>query len=236
MPLSNDLGREVDAILAARWQIRSGRTVPTPESVALTGGAVQIDATLIYSDLADSTRLVSDLGNEMAARVFKAFLASTTRIIRANGGEIRSFDGDRVMGVFVGDSRNTAAPRCALNIAHAFTKILKPKLEAKYLALASGAYLRHGSGADTGQILVIQGGIRNNNDLVWTGRAANVAAKLSGIREDGFYSYITRGVYDAMDDSSKFSRDGHRPMWEPRNWGNLPNEVLYRSSWTWEPE
>ncbi len=88
------------------------------------------------------------------------------------------------MGIFVGKTKNTPAVRCALKINHVFLNIIKPKLIAKYPTLASGSYkLAHCVGVDTSEVLVIRGGVRNNNDLVWVGRAPNVAAKLSALRE-----------------------------------------------------
>jgi hypothetical protein len=47
-------------------------------------------------------------------------------------------------------------------------------------------------------------GIRNSNDLVWVGRAPNIAAKLSSFREAGFASYITADVFAKLNDSAKF--------------------------------
>ena len=29
-----------------------------------------------------------------------------TQLVKSNGGEVRSFDGDRVMGIFIGDGKN----------------------------------------------------------------------------------------------------------------------------------
>jgi hypothetical protein len=52
-------------------------------------------------------------------------------------------------------------------------------------------------------------GIRGSNDLVWVGRAANHAAKLSSLREDNFATWITADVYDKMNDSSK---QGGKPV------------------------
>ena len=51
-----------------------------------------------------------------AAEVYKAFLRCAARIIRAEGGAITAYDGDRVMAVFVGEGKNTAAVRCALKV------------------------------------------------------------------------------------------------------------------------
>jgi adenylate cyclase len=181
MALKDDISAELNGILAQPWSIRDGLVVPEPADVVLAGGAVKLTATMLYADLVDSTA-VAMYDRRVAARVYKSFLAASARIIRLRGGYVRSFDGDRIMGVFVGDSKNTSAAKAALHINYAFLNILKPKLEAKYDAFKNGTYkLGHCVGIDTSEILVIRGGMINNNDLVWVGSAPNVAAKLSGI-------------------------------------------------------
>jgi class 3 adenylate cyclase len=92
-------------------------------------------------------------------------------------------------------------------------------------------------GIDTSKVMVVRSGIRNNNDLVWVGRAPNVAAKLSGIRE-GYAAYITKAVFDVMMDTGKYSTVSGELMWEPRTWNagkGYGVENVYRSNWTWEP-
>ena len=79
-------------------------------------------------------------------------------------------------------------------------------------------------------------GIRDNNDLIWVGRASNVAAKLAAIREAPYYSFMTDSVNDVMHDSGKIG--GHPPqhMWEARGFKPSPDvTTVYRSSWTWVP-
>ncbi len=235
MAFEDDLVDEINEILAEPWSVRDGTVVPANESVALAGGAVKIDATMLYADLVDSTKIAM-YDRRVAARVFKCFLDCSSRIIRARGGDIRSFDGDRVMGVFVSSTKNTSAAKAALNINYAFLKIIKPKLEARYEVFRDGTYtLAHCVGVDTSEVLVVRSGIRNNNDLVWVGKAPNVAAKLSSIRSSPYNSWISADVYDSMNDEAKTSNG--QSMWEERiNVSAIPgNGRAYRSSWWWCP-
>src|SRR5947209_12732705 len=113
------------------------------------------------------------------------------------------------MGIFVGDSKNTSAARCGLKINWAFHNSLKPKLEKKYEILKSETYsLAHCVGIDTGEILVVRSGIRNNNDLVWVGRAPNIAAKLSQLRVPPYYTFITEDVYLQLNQMVTSHTDG----------------------------
>ncbi len=227
-----DLETEVNTILKQEWDVRDGQVVPTTEDVALTGGAVKLTATMLYADLADSTELAM-YDRRVAAKTFKCFLTCCSRLIRERGGRIRSFDGDRVMGVFLGSSPNTSAAKCALNINYVFLNIIKPKLEAKYAAFSDGTYkLAHCVGIDTSGISAVRSGIRNNNDLIWVGRSPNIAAKLSSLRDSPYHSFITDKVYDLLHGTVK-TTDG-KTMWEKRIWkGGV--ETVYRSSWTWKP-
>jgi class 3 adenylate cyclase len=74
------------------------------------------------------------------------------------------------MAVFIGDSKNTSAARAALKINWAVHKIVNPALLKTY---TSSLYnLKHVIGVDTSSLLVARIGVRNDNDLVWVGRAA----------------------------------------------------------------
>jgi adenylate cyclase len=234
MSLEDDISSEIDEILAQPWQVRDGLVVPETDEVKLAGGAVKLEATMLYADLVDSTA-IAIYDRRVAARLFKCFLSSSARIIRSHDGYIRSFDGDRIMGVFVGDYKNTSAAKTALQINYAFLKLIKPKLEAKYEVFRNGTYtLGHGVGVDTSEVLVVRAGIINNNDLVWVGRAPNVAAKLSGIRAAPYNSWITGSVYNRVNDEAKTSNG--RAMWEERvDVPAIPGGSGYRSSWWWKP-
>lgn len=234
MALKDDLAQRVDAVLAQTWTLRDGRVVPTTQNVTLAGGGVELTGTMLYTDLADSTELAM-WDRKVTARLCKAFLGCATSLIRAEGGEVRSFDGDRVMGVFLGDMKNTRAVRCSLKINWMFLHLLKPKFTARYEAFRNGTYkLAHCTGVDTSEILVVRTGLRDNNDLIWVGSAPNVAAKLSGIRDDPYFSFISGAVYDQMADEAKVAKDG-RLMWEERAWTAGPIKRVFRSSWTWTP-
>jgi class 3 adenylate cyclase len=233
MSLKQDLESAVNGTLSRTWSSRNGTTVPTTDKVALAGGAVKLAATILYADLADSTALAVTQDRRVAAKVYKSFLLCSSKIIRSHSGHIRSFDGDRVMGVFVGSTKDTNAAKCALQINWAFLNIVKPKLEVKYASLKDGNWtFAHCVGVDTSDVLVVRSGIRDNNDLVWVGRAPNVAAKLSAIRAGKYHSYITKAVYNGMNDEVKYV--GKTSIWQACKWNKVKGvEDVYRSIYTW---
>ena len=73
--------------------------------------------------------------------------------------------------------------------AHGRVKIVElyPKTEYK---------IKQAVGVDTSKLFVARTGIRGSNDLVWVGRAANYAAKLSALRDGNSLAVITKDVFD----------------------------------------
>jgi class 3 adenylate cyclase len=110
---SEDILKEIRAIFGKKWNTREGRQVPEAEDIALGNDAVTLSGTVLYADMADSTGLVNGFRPWFAAEVYKAYLLGACRVIRNHGGEVTAFDGDRVMAVFLGDSKNTTAVKAA---------------------------------------------------------------------------------------------------------------------------
>lgn len=204
MSVLTDLKASVETIVTSAWDHTDGRVVPDSTDLALGNHRVQMSAVVLYADLADSTELAIT-SQEIAAEVFKAYLQGATRLIRANGGEVRSFDGDRVMGVFIGEQRSTSAARCGLQINYFFTQLLAPRFMRAYATALVGFKFAQTVGIDSGNVQVVRGGIRNNNDLVWVGRAPNVAAKLSAIRDGKHSTFVTEDVYKGIAQSLRTS-------------------------------
>lgn len=236
MSLADSIKADVDSTLNTKWNQRTGKKVPSTEDIALTGGAVELDATYLYSDLADSSKIAKHFDRRIAAKIMKSFLATTCRLIKHNSGSVISFDGDRVLGVFFGGRKNTDAAKCALQIKYVVSQIIKPKFEANYPSVKNAAFkINHGTGIDTGTVLMVRAGARGTNDLISIGRGPNLAAKLSDFRKGNYSTYITASVYNIMLNSSKFA-ETNKNMWEKRSWTFLGDNIsLYRSSWYWKP-
>jgi class 3 adenylate cyclase len=233
MALSQDLSSEVKEIFSTNFTTRAGIVVPEAEDIRLGNDAVVFDeAVVLYADLAGSTALVKDYRDWFAAEVYKSYLHCASKIIRDQGGTITAFDGDRVMAVFIGDSKRTNAAKAALKINHAVVKIINPIIKEKFPT--TEYFVKHGVGADISKLFVARTGIRGSNDLVWVGPAANYAAKLCSLREDNYASYITAAVYDKMAEEAKVGGDPKQNMWEKRTWTPYSMEI-YRSSWMWSP-
>jgi class 3 adenylate cyclase len=145
---TSELEQQVRQFFGKPWKRRDGLVVPDAEDVALSNDGVDLEAAVLYADLAESTRLVAEKKDVFAAAVYKSFLYCAARIIERRGGVVTAYDGDRVMGVFIGDSKRTEAARAALGINHATKKIVMPALKAKYTS--SEYVVRHCVGTSAG--------------------------------------------------------------------------------------
>lgn len=226
MSLGDELKSEIAHVFGDQWSIRDGQKVPEAEDLKLGNDAVTLNGTVLYADLAASTDLVDSWKPHFAAEVYKAYLHAAAKIIRAQGGVITSYDGDRIMAVYIGESKNTNAARTGLKINYVVKNIVNPVLKKQY---PDHKYeVRQTVGVDTSPLWVSRTGIRGSNDLVWVGRAANHAAKLSDLPSD-YPTWITADVHAAIESSLK-TKDG-KSIWEARSWTAMGGQTIYRSNW-----
>ena len=192
MGLKDDLVAEVKTIFSTQWTVQTTTDVPDPEDLRLnTNHAKDLEtATVLYADLDGSTNMVDNYVWSFSAEVYKAYLRCAAAIIRSEAGVITAYDGDRVMAVFTGNSKNTSAVRCALKINYAVCEIIRPALKTQYPS--RDFTIKHVIGVDTSQLRTARIGVRGDNDLVWIGRAANYAAKLTALSNKTIW--ITKSV------------------------------------------
>ncbi|WP_307090989.1 hypothetical protein [Rhodococcus sp. SORGH_AS_0301] len=110
MSLLDDVNDQIDKTIKTAMTVTerpdsSTRTsVPEPADIGYNNGKL-ISCTYLYTDMHDSSTLAATASKAEAARVFRGYLNVSTKIIRSLDGHIRSFDGDRVMGVFNGSQQ-----------------------------------------------------------------------------------------------------------------------------------
>lgn len=230
MTLKTDLEGQVKDTFKLAWEVQKTGNVPAPGNLRLNANhAKDLEtATVLYADLDGSTSMVDGQIWQFSAEVYKTFLRCASQVIRSEGGTISAYDGDRVMAVFTGELKNTRAVRAAMKINYAVIYIIQPALDAQYPN--TGFKVSHVVGIDTSQLRAARIGVHGDNDIVWVGRAANHAAKLTTL--SGAQTWITKAVYDSMNKSVKISTSGES-MWEERTWTSMNNQTIYRSTWLW---
>ncbi|RCW24681.1 class 3 adenylate cyclase [Ciceribacter lividus] len=221
----------VETLFRTEFDQRDGRVVPTTEDVVLKNGAVKIDAAFLYADLAGSAKLSKACPWSTTAKIIRAFLDCSTRLIIKHGGHVRSFDGDRVMGVFIGDSKNSNASICGREIHWSVRKIIQPAATKQFKSISdNGIEIRNCSGIDVGNVRAVRSGVRNSNDLIWIGKAASFSAKLSDVRDGAYCTYISSRTYNKLSKEAKFGAEG-KNMWEARSFDFADEtETVYRSN------
>lgn len=228
MALKDDLTIDVKTIFKNSWTETSGRVVPAPSDVGLGNKATLLkQAVVFYADLDGSTNMVDTKKWQFSAEIYKTFLHCAAKIVRDESGDITAYDGDRIMAIFIGDSKHDRATRAALKLRWAVLHIIQPLMKETY---ATNFGFAHTVGIDVSDLRAVRTGVRGDNDLVWVGRATNYAARLTTLSSD-YPTRITKAVYDCLSPFLKTSN--LKSMWEARTWTDMENISIYRSNWTW---
>ena len=157
MSTLNDITQEVSEVFRTKWTRRKGTVVPESGSLQLGNDAVVLEGAVLYADLKGSTNLVNEYKDYFAAEVYKSFLITACSVIRRNNGVITSFDGDRVMAVFIGDLKCSNSAKAGLQL-FAAVKRINEELLRQY---PSCAYrVDYAAGIDVSDLFVVRTGIR----------------------------------------------------------------------------
>jgi class 3 adenylate cyclase len=224
--LSDKLKLKVKAIIHTEWEERTGQSVPEPENVPARNYAVKLDAAILYADLAHSTHLVDKYKWWFAGEVYKSYLECSAAIIKSSGASIVSYDGDRIMAVYVGSGKEDRAVNAALKINGAVTAIINPRIKEIF---PNNPYeISQAIGIDIGEVYAAKVGVRNDNDLTWIGKVANRAAKLSDLRLVKNGIYVSAAVYAKLSEENKLSNGSS--MWKTFTWSTF-NVTAYHSAY-----
>lgn len=214
MTFKDDLSAKVREYAVTQWgDIPTGYTVPTPESLTLGNTGTRINATVLYADINGSTRMVDALSDTRAAEYYKAYLHCAAKVIKLNDGTVTAYDGDRVMGIYVGKNQAANAVTTALQLNWALMNVINLTFTKIYLE--NHIPLRHTIGIDCGGLLAAKTGVRVDSDLVWVGPAANYAAKLNSFDGlDPIYPIrITEHVMKVIGRNA-FTRNDETSIWD----------------------
>lgn len=139
-----------------------------------------IDTCVLYIDIRRSTELNLTHRATVVARLYSAFVRAMSRAARHYRGHVRGIIGDRVMVLFDSNNAFTDAVDCAMLMNTVASRILNKYFKKGEIAC--------GIGIDAGKMLVTKTGIIKRGEdgpsyrnLVWLGRPANVASKLTDL-------------------------------------------------------
>lgn len=135
---------------------------------------------VLYVDIRNSVELTIKHHSVVMGKVYTAFTKAVLKIARHHNGHTRNIIGDRVMIVFPAENCFKNAIECATSINHIATKLIS--------VLFPNVEFKCGIGIAHGKIKVIKVGIQRNGTespenkgLVWAGKPANIASRLTDI-------------------------------------------------------
>lgn len=195
MSLRDQLLAETVSMQSLNWTGVDARVIPMPADIQLGQHYKYLDrAAVLYADLDGSTDMVDFYRWEFSASIYKSFLNAVARIVKANGGTITAYDGDRLMAIFIGQNDCKSAVSAAFEINYAVKEIIQPAVQAVWTPPFS---VLHTTGIDVSPLRAVRTGVRGDNDIVWVGRAANHAAKLTA-QSSSTPTWISAEVYDSL--------------------------------------
>ena len=188
--LKTTLDDEVSIILSNEFavQVTNTETVPGSDDGAITfpnfdsktQGAKLIDTAVLYIDIRRSTDLNLAHKPRTVAKLYSAFIRAMTHVARHHHGHVRGIIGDRLMVLFDSDGAGANAVECAFSMNTVGQHVLNKHFKANDVTF--------GIGIDCGKMLATKTGIRrhgheqaNYRNLVWLGRPANIASKLTDL-------------------------------------------------------
>src|SRR5215203_6371657 len=217
MSLGSDLEKKVSNYLAGDYQTYEPQGVPNPEDIPLGNEAARLKATTLFIDVNQSSDIANAFRRQTAAKMMKGYFDGAVRIINSNNGKVRSFNGDGMLAIFIGDYRSSNAVKSAMQVDWFVWNVLQPKFRRYFsnnqAALGQALDFEIGCGLDNGEIFAVRVGIKGTNDVAWVGRCTNTSAKLASSVSSPRSIAITREVYSRMIDKHKYDSPGGRHLW-----------------------
>lgn len=206
MGLKQDILDKIKEHMDANFDVQDVSYVPTLDDSKLTFGntGLKFETTVLYIDLRGSTKLINKHNKSTVAKIHKAYYYTIVKIAKSLGGENRSFNGDSLLVFFQGTSKNTLsnAVKAAMHI-----KYMLSNSEGISKHLSKYTTIDFGIGLDDGDVLCTKvgiGGTYDNKDLIWIGNPVNKSTVLSDLGKSPNHIYISKRVYDNLNDDVKF--------------------------------
>jgi len=238
MSLKVELQHKVSDYLSGNYDTYEPHAVPEPNDIPLGNKAAKLEATALFIDIRQSSNLTNAFRLQTAAKMVKGYFDGAVRIIGQNGGQVRSFNGDGMLALFVGDQRLHYAVKAAMQVEWFVDNILQPKLDRYFennrAAMGQGLSFEIGCGLDDSSIFAVRVGIRGTNDVAWVGKGTNTAAKLASRASQPDNVAITRGIYNRLDRSYRYDSDGTH-MWSEETFediGGLTHAIRTSRYWS----
>ncbi|WP_428737425.1 hypothetical protein [Sulfurimonas sp.] len=203
MTLEKQLFKQLELIKDEISLMRSISFVPCKTDFDDYNGVYNLTGVVLFADFGGTTNLIDYHDTKFSSWLLKSYLTIVANIIKHSGGVITAFEGDGIMSIFTGDTKENNAVKCAFQIHWVVSNIIQPQIDTLFPELKYK--MGHVIGIDSSGLSAVKTDIWEHYDLLWIGRAANYAANFTRINEKEFSTYITSSVY--LNLSDEFCQD-----------------------------
>ena len=189
------LNNEVQVILSDNFNVGVSKAynVPATDDAGLTYANLDLrnkktqtlETCVLFIDMRRSTEISLQHDIHTLSKLYSAFVRAMIKASQHFGGKVRNIIGDRVLVLF--DKNNCVVN--AVNTAYLLNTV-STYVVNKYF---TGSTIECGIGVDYGEMLVaktgvIKKGVQNSDyrSLVWLGKPANIASKLTDLANKEF--------------------------------------------------
>ncbi len=233
--LLNTLDEEISTIHSSDFEIEVVETnyVPNDNDSSLTFENFDtkkkkvklIETCVLFIDIRKSTKLNLKHYPKTMAKLYSSFIRSMIKASEYYDGKIRNIIGDRLMVVFDNANCFTNAVNTAILMNTISQKIINKRFKNNAFTC--------GIGIDYGRMMVTKcGTIKQGNEnanyksLVWLGKPANIASKLTDAANKSSTSYTIKGIQVGL----------HYPLTNKWNWSfKTPKEFVDNLKITYLP-
>ena len=181
--------------------------IPSESQLTYTNG-FYVNATSLFVDLRDSTKLSQNHKRPVLAKIYRSFISEVVAIMNGNENcKYIHIDGDCVSGVY--DTPLQKDVHSALDDAIKINTLIKI-LCCKFMKKGYSE-IKAGIGIDYGRLLFIKTGYKGSglNDVAWMGNILNTSAKLSGLGSKNFINPIvmTDTIFNSIKDFNDINEE-----------------------------
>jgi adenylate cyclase len=138
-------------------------------------GLTRRDATILFSDIGDSTGLAERIGTQRFGELLSSYYAQMTEIVFKHNGLVNKYLGDGIMAVFGSSDRDRDPEVCAI---HAGLEMIRTATSSSY---PNVGMFQIGVGVNSGPVMAGYVGARDHLEYTVVGDTVNVAARLEGL-------------------------------------------------------
>lgn len=162
---------------------------------------IEREATVLFVDLANFTRLTESRGPRGTVDILNAYFDAATEVISRHHGVVTQFQGDAILAVFNVPIANEAHAQCALDAA---VELLDKVRSSKF----AGMQLSVRIGINSGPLIAGNVGGGNRQSYTVHGDTVNLAARLEALNKQYGTSLLVSGATRTLLEKDDLERIG----------------------------